>query len=309
MQNTKIIFVLVFITAFSINCKNSAKPLESIPQAKVVNHLGQPLPYDLFNPLQRFTLARDLREISGLTYSPIADHLLAINDEKAYIYFLDLLTMKIQRRIDFGKSNDYEGIAYHDGMIYIVVSNGDIVVVDEKSEKRIDKYNTRLSRKNDIEGITFNPETTSFLVAAKGQGMVNANSDKEKSIFNLDPITKTISEDPFANIDLQKAIEGLDTLNQSEAALLTNYQISRVNKFSPSGIAVHPISKDIYILSSRGKLLVTINQSQNLKGVYFLDEQLYAQPEGICFGPDLTLYISNEGRAGKGKVYSFPYVE
>jgi len=296
---------LLITTLFSLTCKNGKGPsqlLDDHANSDTKNHLGPALPYHLEMPTSDFTLIRDLQEISGLTYSTKTDYLLAVNDEKGYIYCLNPTTAKVEDRIDFGKSNDYEGIAYHDGLIYVVQSNGNLTAVDEKAKKRKDKWKTKLSRKNDVEGLVYNPANMSLLLAAKGAGEINKKGGSEKSIFHYDLTKNKLDKTPLWSMNLQ---EDISPLLASENYELTNYQMSRIKEFSPSGIAIHPSTREIYILSSRGKLLITIDLSGQLTRVHFLQERKYAQPEGICFGPDQTLYISNEGRAGKARLYSF----
>ena len=38
-----------------------------------------------------------------------------------------------------------------------------------------------------------------------------------------------------------------------------------------------------------------------------LKKKIHEQPEGIVFAQDGTLYISNEGKDGKAKIYKFAY--
>ena len=304
-------FLLPLLVFLSLtNCNNQQpKATDSPPETRAIPFLGEALDYSINQPSSEANLIRDLREISGLTYNPRLDQLMCINDEKAFIYFLDTDEFKMVKRIDFGKSRDYEGIAYKDGEVYIVESNGDFFVVNEETEKRTDKFNTKLSRKNDIEGLTYQASKSQFLVAAKGEGKIDGKSGKVKSIFILDPAEQKIEENPFVSIDLEEEAKKLEEALGKNEKVLSNYQLSRIGKFSPSGIAIHPVTKDIFILSSRGKLLVVLDQASKIKGIHFLDEQLHKQPEGICFSPTATLFVSNEGRAGKAKIYKYDMIE
>jgi uncharacterized protein YjiK len=72
--------------------------------------------------------------------------------------------------------------------------------------------------------------------------------------------------------------------------------------FAPSGIAQHPQTKQWYILSSPKRLLLVIDEQSNLVYLEQLSEKLARQPEGICFAPDGTLYISSEGKGAKGRL-------
>ena len=78
-----------------------------------------------------------------------------------------------------------------------------------------------------------------------------------------------------------------------------------MESFAPSGIAKHPVTGFYYVLSSVGRLLVICDDAGNLEHVHFLKSKVFIQPEGICFAPDGTMFISNEGRSLVGKVMRF----
>ncbi|MEO7046007.1 MAG: hypothetical protein ABI091_11925 [Ferruginibacter sp.] len=61
--------------------------------------------------------------------------------------------------------------------------------------------------------------------------------------------------------------------------------------FNPSAIAVHPITHDVYLLSSRAnKCMAVFTHERTLKTLQFIDKNLMPQPEGICFSPEGKLY-------------------
>ena len=70
--------------------------------------------------------------------------------------------------------------------------------------------------------------------------------------------------------------------------------------FNPSAIAVHPVTHDIYILTTRdNKGMAVFSHDGVLKSYQTIDKDLMQQPEGICFSPDGKLYISSEGKKGE----------
>ena len=70
--------------------------------------------------------------------------------------------------------------------------------------------------------------------------------------------------------------------------------------FYPSAIGVHPITGDIYVLSTKDtKGLARFSHDGKLKDFQWIDKGLMPQPEGLCFSPDGTLFISSEGKHGK----------
>ncbi len=75
--------------------------------------------------------------------------------------------------------------------------------------------------------------------------------------------------------------------------------------FQPSGIAIHPITGNIYILGSVGNLLIVFSRDGTMLAMVKLRSRYFPQAEGICFSPDGTLYIANEGDVDKGTVLKF----
>jgi uncharacterized protein YjiK len=63
---------------------------------------------------------------------------------------------------------------------------------------------------------------------------------------------------------------------------------------APSAIAIHPITEQLFITSSVGKVLMVLNPDGRIDHLQRLDKKLYAQPEGMTFDSDGTLYISTE---------------
>ena len=64
---------------------------------------------------------------------------------------------------------------------------------------------------------------------------------------------------------------------------------------------------DIYILSA-DRVLVVYDADLNLKEVAKLNPRMYYQPEGICFSPAGTLYISSEGDGEKGELVAIKLI-
>jgi uncharacterized protein YjiK len=73
----------------------------------------------------------------------------------------------------------------------------------------------------------------------------------------------------------------------------------------PSGVAIDPLTKDVYVIASVGNIMVVINRESEIKQIELLKEKTFKQPEGICFDKQGNLYISSEGRGGKAVIASF----
>jgi uncharacterized protein YjiK len=75
--------------------------------------------------------------------------------------------------------------------------------------------------------------------------------------------------------------------------------------FKPSGLAVHPETGHIFVIATVGKLLVILDARGSIIDMIPLDPDIFLQPEGIAFSPSGDLYISSEGRGGKGYILKF----
>jgi uncharacterized protein YjiK len=76
-------------------------------------------------------------------------------------------------------------------------------------------------------------------------------------------------------------------------------------EFRPSGIAIHPLTGDMYIIASQGKKLLVLAEDGHKKAIIDLDPSLYTQPEGICFTHQGELFISSEGNGKSGYILQF----
>ncbi|MEP7170152.1 MAG: SdiA-regulated domain-containing protein, partial [Bacteroidota bacterium] len=85
------------------------------------------------------------------------------------------------------------------------------------------------------------------------------------------------------------------------------YRHTKIKGMAPSALAIQPFTRDIYVLSSVERLLVIIDANGKLKKVIKLSIALFSQPEGIAFDTAGNLYITNEGRSGKGYILKFLY--
>jgi len=93
--------------------------------------------------------------------------------------------------------------------------------------------------------------------------------------------------------------------SKSKIKKLTN----RVKDFAPSGIAIHPLSKEYYLISARGSTLVILDTNRQFKDLIFLNDKSNKQPEGICFDGQSNLYISTEGHGLSAKIFKFNYTK
>jgi len=157
------------------------------------------------------------------------------------------------------------------------------------------KYKTALDEGNDTEGLCYEAKKERLLVLCKEDPGKKLKG--QRAIYAWDLKKKKLSKKPVHTID-ENAIE---TLLDKQGIKTKNFH------FKPSGLAVHPFTGDIYVISSVGKVLVVLNRKNGIKSVTRLNENVFEQPEGICFMKNGDLLISNEGKKKKGNILLFQF--
>jgi uncharacterized protein YjiK len=268
-------------------------------------------PYLLAEPNQSWKLPKSLDEISGLSY--IDDRRLAcIQDENGIIYIFNLIAGKVDLEISFGNDGDYEGIEVIGNDAWILKSNGTLYKVTDYLKKTaldVIKYTTALSGKNNAEGLAYDPVNRNLLIACKGYPFPEETKESGyKAIYSFNLETKKLNKEPFflINLDTIKYYEKYDFFTRLGDDVMDYLDPSEGDKtFQPSGIAIQPVTGNIFILGSVGKLLLVLSGKGEMLAMIKLRPEIFPKPEGICFSPDGTLYISNEGAGKAGTISDF----
>ena len=154
--------------------------------------------YDFSNP-KVLHLTNALREISGLAYynNSIYTH----NDEEGTFFKINPESGKILNQTKFGKKGDYEGIEVIDDTVYVIKNNGKLALYNLKTSETTTLTN-KFSKKNNIEGLTYNTKLHELLIACKGYNL--DNDKKTKSIYSFNLNSKKLNELPFLAIELKQ---------------------------------------------------------------------------------------------------------
>lgn len=243
--------------------------------------------YDFATPTQRYDLPKVLREISGLSFYK-DNQLLCVQDEKGEVFVYDLAKQDIVEKHLFDKPGDYEGVEVAEGEIYVLRSDGKLLNFTMGSKETRD-IETNLPKKLDVEGLTYDPVTKRLWLAVK-ENLKKDKKEEGKVIYSFDLKRRAVYQQQEIT---EKNLEGFGLKGKE------------VRDFKPSGIAFHPKTGEVYLLSSAGHRLIVMTREGGLLQNIPLDPTLYRQPEGICFSPDGTLYISSEGDGKDGYLLKF----
>ena len=294
----KLLFYIPILAFLFMNCKSQLIHAQS---PKVY-------PYSINEPQGSLEMPLELKEISGLTLSPNGEHLCAINDEEGVIYYINKISGAIDRKVKFHGQGDYEGIETVGNKIYVIKSTGTVYEVSDldKEDVKPKKSKYILKKPNDSEGLAFDEKNNRLLVACKSESCFHESClihtcKTKRAIYALNLETNKIDAEPVFEIELTELQAFLKNNKSADELEVFKKFITLENDFipfHPSALAIHPQSRDLYILSSKGKTMMILNSTGRIIALEKLDKKIHTQPEGIVFDKDGTLYISNEGKKG-----------
>lgn len=297
MKSKCITFYILFTLSVSliiVSCSKSGNNTSGKPENKKAD-LFRP---DSLNELKHYDLSskspfvlklpKPLKEISGITMTPDG-RLFAHQDEYAYVYQIDITSGEIIKTFSAGNpalKDDFEDIAFVNDTFYLLKNNGTLISFIEGENKKSVDYEiikTGLKSANDAEGLCYDPETKSLLIALKGKPGEDIKDAKAVYSYSLEN----------------------KSLNQQPRFILPLAEIKKF--FNPSGIQRHPISGSFFIIAANGNEIIEISKEGRLLNKHSLLPEIHSQPEGITFGKDYSLIISNEGKDGPGYFVIYNY--
>lgn len=315
-NSTLLIFTCLL---FFINCTNKKQTTATVTtvdsaveeaSVEVAPDKGYVFPYNLAEPTQKQKLPNELDEISGLDFLG-GDLFACIQDEKANVYIYDFKTDEITSDVDFGKNGDFEDIEVVGKEIWVLRSDGDLYQITDfnTEDQKTEKYETELSSSNNTEGLCLDASKQNLLIACKGKAHDDAKWDNYKGVYSFNLAKKELSSEPLFAISLTDLSKHLA---QDKSKEMVNKVAKFLNpasgdlSFQPSGIDVHPMTKEIYIIATVGKLLVVMDKTgKKIVHIEPLDSDVFKQPESICFMENGDMYIGNEARGGKANILKF----
>lgn len=243
---------------------------------------------ETYKIIRKWDMPEELEEISGISY--VAENKIAcVQDEVGIIFIYNLETNLVDKKINFEKSGDYEGVAIVDSTAYVAVSNGKIYEVSNYLAPNFEtrEYQTPFSGKNNIESLTADISNNRLLFAVKDS---DPNSKNFKGIYAFDLDSKEASLKPIYKIPMDDPV--FDTGSKKD----------KNKEFYPSDISLNPKNGDVYVLEGKNPRLLIMDKDGTPLRLHTLNKESFPQPEGVTFAPDGTLYISNEGKKGMANI-------
>ncbi len=268
--------------------------------------LQQGIAYKFNNPDEIYTLPGSLQEISGMQM--LNDNLIAcIQDEEGILYLFSTTHKKVVKEIPWGQKGDYEGLTGNSQALYVLRSDGTIFKVsnyNSNTPPNVQRWKTDLDARCDAEGIVLLPDKNTLLVTCKG------GDSGLRNIWAVDVQTQEMHASPYHQItqDMLESKMVTDGLDQFLLSLKKTFDIKGESGIlAPSGLAVHPVTKDLYIISANSKLLLVFAPTGELKFVKELPASLFIHPESITFTAAGDMLVGNEGKGTKPSILYFKY--
>jgi len=236
-------------------------------------------PYNLDHADKTYILDKKLNEISGINFIK-KNHLYCIHDESKDIYELKKST--IINHFQSKSAADIEDIVVIGKKAYLLDAKKCFIYEYKnfrKSMQNPQKHKLHLDKKFDPEGLCYDKQNKCLLIACKGNPQ---KSSHIRSVFKFDLTRNKRCKNTYFKIDIKN--------------------------FNPSGIAINPITQEIYLIGSRGlKIIIYLDKTgRKILGKKELNKNQFRQPEGITFSKKGELFISNEKKKKiAAKIFKF----
>lgn len=235
-----------------------------------------------------FELPATLAELSDLCAAD-AQSLWAVDDERGALFRLAARDGAVLETVPFAEAGDFEAVAAVGDTVFVGRSDGALFAVDLKT-RRAQQLEAALPRDCELEGLAYERPRNRLLATCKRPS--GAKAQRAWSIWAIDLATRTLSASPVISIR-REAIQAFR--KQHAGKKLKDAD----DDLDPSGLAVHPTTGELYVISARARVLLVISPTGELLGLEALDADRWPQPEAIAFLPDGTLFIGTEARRGK----------
>ena len=265
--------------------------------------------FDFTKPSVNDILPTSLQEISGLAILD-STNIACIQDEQGILFFYNIKQHKLKQQHTFGLNGDYEGATKVGELLYVLRSDGVLFEIKDYFTKKLNvkTYATRVPALNN-EGLCYDSLNHRLLIGAKGKINKDPQNKDLRCIYEFDLKTKTLNQNPVFNfnindINVSAKLMGISLPKKKNK---DGKHIEIGFKLNTSEISIHPISKQLYVLSAIDHCLFIFNMNGNLEHIEPLNPILFNKAEGLSFYPDGDVLISNEGQAHQPTLLKFNY--
>ena len=298
MRIRKSLFLIPFVLGglfFLLSCKNLAA--------------NKDIGYDLSNPYLTLVLPDTLREISGIALVD-SSTIACIQDENGILFLYDIHQNRIKKQFTFYNNGDYEGICLKDTSIFVLRSDGALFEISnyESDNVHVTPYPTQIQGSNN-EGLCYDKVHDRLLIARKNKIAKGKAFKNKRAIYEFNLKTRLLNRDPVFEFDVDsiKKIASKEKIELPTKSKKKGKVAEPIIRFASSEIAIHPITKKLFLLSSTDHLLFIIDEHGTIEHIEKLNQTIFKQPEGITFQENGDILITNEGQNKNSTLLGFKY--
>lgn len=265
--------------------------------------------YDFDVPSSSLVLPAILHEISGLAIIDTST-IACIQDENGILFLYDLINNRIKQQYTFGLNGDYEGITRVANTLYVLRSDGVLFEINnyQKGKLKVKTYGTGIPAGNN-EGLCYDSLNNRLLIGVKGKINKDAVNKDKRFIYEFNLASKTLNKEPVFSFNT-----GLINAFAKNNGVSLPQKQTKNGKFPVTGfklntseIGIHPVTKQLYVLSATDHCLFIFNMDGLIEKVVPLNPVLFNKAEGLSFFPNGDLLVSNEGQLNKPTLLRFNY--
>lgn len=232
------------------------------------------------DPLARWLLPDDLREVSGLAL--LGDgRLIAHGDERGRLHVVDPRRGTLAKQFTIGRIGDFEGVTVVGDTIVLATSDGRLFFFGEGADGETVPYrmeDTRLGKECEFEGVVWDEVINSIVLVCKN---VQVRKLRDHLVFyrwSLD----SLASPRITTLALP--------LGDDEGPLSWS-------SLHPSDLTIDPTTGHYVLVAAQEQvLLVLTREGQVLRSEKLPDG--HPQTEGVAITTDSVLVLSDESRSG-----------
>jgi len=232
-----------------------------------------------------------------------------VQDEHGIIFIYDIHRNELSGQISFHGNGDYEDIARTSEAIFILRSDGKLYEVTNLKSSEIAKEMTleRL-KENDNEGLCFDRKNNRLLVAHKDKPKKDTGIEDMGVVYGFDLEKRELLKNPVISFNLSGLQKfAADNKVFPEEKDKKGDGDKHEVRFSPSALAVHPVTGRLFVLSADEYLLYVFNINGTIEHMVRLNHKIFNMAEGIAFFENGDMLISNEGKNKVPTLLRFNY--
>ena len=250
--------------------------------------------FDLANPSTVSSFPMGVASFSDVTMLD-STHMIGIEPVNGNVMMIDLLNNSIASQLSLGSEFKFVDVSKMDSTLILFDSNSKVHFLLPPYDSTSFVSTNETKENFSTSGICFHESTKRLFLLSEAQEKEEGQFSSFLYAFNLNK--RQLREEPLFEIN-SFAIETFAINNNlrlpRNKVTYAGDTVEGLN-FTPSALAIHPKTNEIYVLSSDDRTLVVYNQFGDVVNFTVLDAMIFSKPSGMTFqeNGDLLITVSD----------------